>query len=118
MSRMGSEKAGRRPRRRFTEEFKAGAIRWVVEEDKTVGAVARELDDPAATALATTASATRPQKADIGERQANASSDRAARLWPETSKGRVDDRGSDGELTRTSGAVVLIADVSSGPTRR
>jgi transposase len=44
MSRMGSTKAGRRARRQFTEEFKAGAIRLVVEEDKTVGAVARELD--------------------------------------------------------------------------
>ena len=44
MSRMGSSKAGRRARRQFTEEFKAGAVRLVLEEGKTVGAVARELD--------------------------------------------------------------------------
>ncbi len=44
MSRMGSSKASRRGRRQFTEEFKAGAVRLVVEESKTVGAVARELD--------------------------------------------------------------------------
>ena len=44
MSRMGSTKTGRRPRRRFTEEFKAGAARLVLQEGKTVGAVARELD--------------------------------------------------------------------------
>ena len=34
----------RRPRRQFTEEFKAGAVRLVLEEGKTVGAVARDLD--------------------------------------------------------------------------
>jgi transposase len=44
MSRMGSDTASRRVRRRFTEEFKAGAVRLVIEEGKTVGAVARELD--------------------------------------------------------------------------
>ena len=44
MSRMGSRKAGRRARRQFSDEFKAGAVRLVVEEGKTVGAVARELD--------------------------------------------------------------------------
>jgi len=44
MSRMGSNTASRRPRRRFTEEFKAGAVRLVIEEGKSVGAVARELD--------------------------------------------------------------------------
>jgi transposase len=44
MSRMGSSKAGRRPRRRFSEEFKTGAVRLVLDEGKTVGAVARELD--------------------------------------------------------------------------
>lgn len=44
MSRMGSTKAGRRARRQFTEEFKAGAIRLVLDEGRTVGAVARELD--------------------------------------------------------------------------
>jgi transposase len=41
---MGSSKTGRRARRRFTEEFKAGAVRLVLEEGRTVGAVARELD--------------------------------------------------------------------------
>jgi transposase len=41
---MGSRKTGRRPRRQFTEEFKAGAVRLVLDEGRTVGAVARELD--------------------------------------------------------------------------
>ena len=44
MSRMGSEKAGRRPRRQFTDEFRAGAARLVLDEGKPMGAVARELD--------------------------------------------------------------------------
>jgi transposase len=34
----------KRPRRQFTDEFKAGAVRLVLEEGKTVGAVARDLD--------------------------------------------------------------------------
>jgi transposase len=41
---MGSGKAGRRPRRQFTDEFMAGAVRLVLDEGKPVGAVARELD--------------------------------------------------------------------------
>jgi transposase len=44
MSRMGSDTTVRRTRRRFPDELKAGAVRLVVEEGKTVGAVARELD--------------------------------------------------------------------------
>ena len=44
MARMGSRKTKRRVRRQFTEEFKAGAVRLVIEEGKSVGAVARELD--------------------------------------------------------------------------
>lgn len=44
MSRMSSSKAGRRTRRQFSEEFKEGAVRLVLDEGKTVGAVARELD--------------------------------------------------------------------------
>ena len=44
MSRMRSSHGGRRPRRRFSEEFKEGAVRLVLDEGKTVGAVARELD--------------------------------------------------------------------------
>ena len=44
MSRMGSRKAGRRPRRQFTDEFMAGAVRLVLDEGKRVGVVARELD--------------------------------------------------------------------------
>ncbi len=43
MSDMGTEKP-RRTRRAFTEEFKAGAVRLVLEEGKSVGTVARELD--------------------------------------------------------------------------
>jgi transposase len=34
----------RRRRRQFTEEFRAQAVRLVLDEGKTVGAVARELD--------------------------------------------------------------------------
>ena len=34
----------RRPRRTFTEEFKAGAVRLVLDEGKTVSAAARDLD--------------------------------------------------------------------------
>jgi transposase len=34
----------RRARRKFTDEFKAGAVRLVLDEGKTAGAVARELD--------------------------------------------------------------------------
>jgi transposase len=41
---MGSSKTERRARRQFTEEFRAGAVRLVLDEGKTVGAVARELD--------------------------------------------------------------------------
>jgi transposase len=44
MSRMGSRTTGRRARRQFTEEFRAGAVRLVLDEGKTAGAVARELD--------------------------------------------------------------------------
>jgi transposase len=44
MASMGSSKTGRRARRQFTDEFMAGAVRLVVDEGKTVGAVARELD--------------------------------------------------------------------------
>jgi transposase len=34
----------RRPRRQFTDEFKQQAVRLVLHEGKSVGAVARELD--------------------------------------------------------------------------
>src|SRR5438477_6843485 len=44
MSRMGSSKTGRRARRQFTEEFMAGAVRLVLDEGKTIGAVSRDLD--------------------------------------------------------------------------
>ena len=44
MSRMSQTKPARRVRRQFNDEFKAGAIRLVLEEGKTVGAVACELD--------------------------------------------------------------------------
>ena len=44
MSRMSPSKSSRRPRRRFSEEFKDGAVRLVLDAGKTVGAVARELD--------------------------------------------------------------------------
>ena len=44
MARMGSKGSERRVRRQFSEEFKAGAVRLVLDEGKTVGAVSRELD--------------------------------------------------------------------------
>ena len=43
MSTMADAKS-RRPRRRFTDEFKQQAVRLVLEEGKSVTAVARELD--------------------------------------------------------------------------
>ena len=44
MSRMPKSSQGRRPRRQFDEEFKAQAVRLVLEDGKAVGAVARDLD--------------------------------------------------------------------------
>ena len=44
MSRMRKPNTDRRVRRGFSPEFKAGAIRLVLDEGKTVGAAARELD--------------------------------------------------------------------------
>lgn len=44
MSRMSDTTPSRRARRQFTDELKAGAVRLVLDEGKTVGAVARELD--------------------------------------------------------------------------
>jgi transposase len=43
MSRMPDTKR-RRPRRQFDEEFRTQAVRLVLDEGKTVGAVARDLD--------------------------------------------------------------------------
>jgi transposase-like protein len=39
-----AETRSRPPRRRFTDEFKQQAVRLVLDEDKSVTAVARELD--------------------------------------------------------------------------
>jgi transposase len=50
-SKDGVAKKPRRPRRSFSDEFKTGAVRLVLEEGKTVGQVARDLD-LTATALA------------------------------------------------------------------
>src|SRR5512134_639094 len=44
MSRMAKERKGRRPRRQFDDDFKAQAVRLVLDEGKSVGAVARDLD--------------------------------------------------------------------------
>ena len=43
MSRMSKDARGRRARRQFSEEFKEGAVRLVLDEGKTVGAAARDL---------------------------------------------------------------------------
>ena len=44
MSRMAKDVLGRRARRQFSDEFKEGAVRLVLDEGKTVGAVSRQLD--------------------------------------------------------------------------
>ena len=44
MSRMPKKTRNRRPRRQFDEDFKAQAVRLVLDEGKTVGGVARDLD--------------------------------------------------------------------------
>jgi transposase len=44
MSTMAESPQSRRPRRRFDDEFKAQAVRLVLDEGKTVGAAARDLD--------------------------------------------------------------------------
>ncbi|HEV8242937.1 MAG TPA: transposase [Candidatus Polarisedimenticolia bacterium] len=41
---MQTSAKGRRSRRQFTSVFKNGAVRLVLDEGKTIGAVARELD--------------------------------------------------------------------------
>ena len=43
MSTMADAKR-KRPRRTFTDEFKANAVRLVLDEGKSVGAAARDLD--------------------------------------------------------------------------
>jgi transposase len=40
----GTDRLGRRAKRRFTDEFKAGAVRLVLDEGKPVAHVARDLD--------------------------------------------------------------------------
>src|SRR5690606_25004323 len=40
----GADRLGRRAKRRFTEEFKAGAVALVLDQGKSVGEVARDLD--------------------------------------------------------------------------
>ena len=44
MSTMAETKQARRERRQFDDDFKASAVRLVLDEGKTVGRVARELD--------------------------------------------------------------------------
>src|SRR5262245_23472050 len=44
MSRPMADPPKRRARRQFTDEFKASAVRLVLDEGKTVGAAARDLD--------------------------------------------------------------------------
>ena len=44
MSRPMADQRTRRARRQFTDEFKASAVRLVLDEGKTVGAAARDLD--------------------------------------------------------------------------
>lgn len=44
MPRVKEQKPERRARRQFTDEFRAGAVRLVLDEGKTVSQVARDLD--------------------------------------------------------------------------
>ncbi len=44
MGSMAKAEQAQRRRRSFTDEYKAGAVRLVLEEGKSVGQVARELD--------------------------------------------------------------------------
>ena len=44
MSRPMADTPKRRARRQFTDEFKASAVRLVLDEGKTVGAAARDFD--------------------------------------------------------------------------
>jgi len=44
MSRPMADTPKRRARRPFTDEFKASAVRLVLDEGKTVGAAVRDLD--------------------------------------------------------------------------
>src|SRR5689334_16987553 len=44
MSRPMADTPKRRARRQFTDEFKAGVVRLVLDEGKSVGAVARDMD--------------------------------------------------------------------------
>jgi transposase len=44
VSRMDAGKKQRRGRRSFSDEFKAGAVRLVLDEGKTISQVARDLD--------------------------------------------------------------------------
>lgn len=45
MRKMGTkERREQRPRRQFTDEFKAGAVRLVLDEGKSIADVARDLD--------------------------------------------------------------------------
>jgi transposase len=49
MSSMPDTPTRRRPRRQFTDEFKVQAVRLVLDEGKSINAVARELDLTAST---------------------------------------------------------------------
>jgi transposase len=44
MSTMADSSRSRRPRRRFDDDFKAQAVRLVLDEGKSVTAIARDLD--------------------------------------------------------------------------
>jgi len=44
VSNMAEERKPRRPRRSFTDEFRAGAVKLVLDRGKTIPQVARDLD--------------------------------------------------------------------------
>ena len=89
MSRMGSHKTGRRARRQFSEEFKAGAVRLVLDEGRTAGTVARELD-LTATALRQWVKQARSDRADGKTGVTTAEREELARLRKEVRQLRMD----------------------------
>lgn len=116
---MADRSSGRSPRRQFFEEFTDGAVRLVLDEEETVGAVARELDlTPSALASWVRQAQAERNKGKSGlmreEGEELARLRRENREWrmerdiikrplpssPRTSSVRRDDRRGEGPLSR------------------
>src|SRR5262249_35038419 len=99
MSRMAKETRSRRPRQQFDDDFKAQAVRLVLDEGKTVGSVARDLD------LTETAL---PRRSHPGQDRPDDGRARGARSPPEREPdlaGRAGDLKNSGSLLRERAAV-------------